>query len=98
MKPKKSCGPDELPVTIFKDHYGSLHAKLLYLFNLSLNAGIVPNSLKIAKVVPIFKAGDKKLINNYRPISLLNSISKILEKIIANTLLNFLNKIKLFNI
>ena len=46
--------------------------------------------MKIAKVIPIFKKGDKQEVNNYRPISLLTGISKILEKIIYTRLINFL--------
>ena len=48
---------------------------------LSFNTGIVPDQLKIAKVVPIYKASDNSLLNNYRPISLLPIFSKLLEKI-----------------
>ena len=47
---------------------------------------IFPERLKLAKVIPVFKKGDSKLITNYRPISLLPVISKVLEKIIANQL------------
>ena len=53
---------------------------LLNLLNLSLETGTVPTSLKTAKVIPIFKKGDKSLFDNYRPISLLPAISKIFEK------------------
>ena len=53
------------------------------------NAGIFPNKLKIAKVVPVFKKGDKDLLNNYRPISMLPSISKIFETVIYNQLYEY---------
>ena len=45
-----------------------------------LSTGVVPNKLKIGKVIPIFKRGDSHLPNNYRPISLLSVFSKLLEK------------------
>ena len=48
--------------------------------------------MKIAKVIPIFKNGDPHLINNYRPISMLPALSKILEKLVCNRLNNFLAK------
>ena len=57
---------------------------------LSLSRGIFPNDMKLAKIVPIFKNGNTKLCNNYRPISILPAFSKILEKIVCNSLLHFL--------
>ncbi len=63
-----------------------------HIFNLSLTKGIVPTQLKIAKVVPIFKSDDPQNLDNYRPISLLNTFSKVLEKIVNNRLYNFFHK------
>ena len=63
---------------------------LAHLFNLSLNSGIFPSKLKISRTVPIFQSGDNTCCDNYRPISLLSSISKILEKIVANNLTSHL--------
>jgi hypothetical protein len=62
----------------------------LHIFNQSLICGIVPNNLKIAKVIPIFKSGDAQDMNNYRPISLLCSFSKVLEKIVFLRLMDYL--------
>ena len=62
---------------------------LSHVFNRSLLSGIVPSQLKIAKVNPIFKSGDKQVFSNYRPISILPSISKILEKIMYTRLFDF---------
>ena len=53
---------------------------LAFLINESLSEGIFPDALKVAKVVPIFKAGDTKHVTNYRPISVLSTFSKIYEK------------------
>ena len=53
--------------------------------------GIVPQQLKTAKVIPVFKSGRKDLMDNYRPISLLSCFSKILEKIVCARLTNFLD-------
>ena len=50
-----------------------------------------PDSMKLAKIVPIFKSGDKKIISNYRPISVLTFFSKIFEKAISKYLLEFLD-------
>jgi hypothetical protein len=63
---------------------------LAHIFNLSLGTGIFPSKLKQCRVVPIFKAGSNTECDNYRPISLLSSISKVLEKIVAEKLVNHL--------
>ena len=48
-----------------------------------ITTGIFPDSLKIAKIIPIFKKGDTEIIENYRPISILPAISKIFENILS---------------
>ena len=70
---------------------------LRHIFNRSLQTGIIPSKLKIAKVIPIFKLDKKDAkftenMSNYRPISLLPILSKILEKLVANRLSKFLNE------
>ena len=64
---------------------------LHHLINLSLETGYVPREFKIAKVVPVFKSGDKHNYTNYLPISLLSSFSKLMEKVVARQLIGFLN-------
>ena len=64
--------------------------------NQSLLTGIFPNKLKIAKVIPLFQKGDKSIIENNRPISILPSISKVFEKIIFNQLYDHFKKHNLF--
>ena len=64
---------------------------LTHLINLSLRSGVFPSELKLAKVVPIFKAGDTSAINNYRPISVLSFFSKVFEKIVYNHVLDFID-------
>ena len=92
LKPSRSSGHDEISVYILKKIIKQITTPLSYIFNLSLSSGICPNSLKIAKVIPIFKRkDDPSLLTNYRPISLLPSISKILEKIIHKRLYIFLH-------
>lgn len=65
---------------------------LTYIFNLSFQTGLFPDSMKIAKVIPIYKNGDRHLFTNYRPISLLPQFSKILEKLFVHRLDNFIEK------
>jgi hypothetical protein len=65
---------------------------LLYTYNLSISTGIVPEKLKTAKVVPVYKKGDRSLASNYRPISLLSVFYKLLERLMYNRLMSFLTK------
>ena len=51
--------------------------------------------MKIARVIPFFKAGDRSLFTNYRPISILPSFSKFLEKVVYNRLYNYLSKLEI---
>ena len=81
-----SPGYDEMPASILKQCLDTYIDPLTYLINLSINQGIFPDELKIAKVLPIYKSDDKHLIQNYRPISVLPFFSKIFEKIILNHL------------
>ena len=59
--------------------------QLAYLFNLSFMTGVFPSVFKTAKVVSVFKKDSKVDYSNYRPISLLSNIEKILEKLMYNT-------------
>ena len=90
-KSSKSTGYDGVSVNLLKRIIYYIVEPLTHMFNLSISSGVCPNSLKIAKVIPIYKKDDSALVSNYRPISLLPSISKILEKIVHKRLYNFLN-------
>ena len=72
-------------------------APLTRLTNLSFSQGVFPNELKIALVSPLYKAKDPMIFSNYRPFSLLPLFSKILEKLMYNRLLSFLNKCNVIN-
>ena len=63
---------------------------LAHIFNLSIGSGKFPSALKKSRTVPFFKGGDAELCDNYRPISLQSSISKILEKMVATQLISHL--------
>ena len=67
------------------------------IINCSMNTGVFPDALKIAKVVPIFKGGEKDSIGNYRPISILPSFSKVFEKVIFNRLSEYVFSKKILN-
>ena len=87
---KKSSGFDNINNVIVKGIIPVIVDPLVHIFNLSFLNGEVPNVMKIAKVIPLFKKGDIQDVNNYRPISLLSSLSKVLEKLIHKRTLNFL--------
>ena len=76
----KSPGIEELSVTVFKDNLDIFGLAVVDIVNKSLAQGIFPSELKMAKIVPIYKSGEKDKIENYRPVSLLPVFSKILEK------------------
>ena len=80
----------EIPTILLKLIAPKLSVILTSLFNACLNKSIFPNELKIGQITPIHKKGPKDEINNYRPITILNPIAKILEKIICNRLTEFL--------
>ena len=63
-----------------------------YICNLSLNQGVFPDILEIANVIPLYKKEDPMIFSNYRPVSLLCSLSKVLEKIMYNRVMSFLNE------
>ena len=92
LKCNKSCGSDSISPQLVKDNIEYLCEPLTYLYNLSLMQGIVPDCLKIAKVIPIFKKGDIHLVSDYRPISLLSIFNKLLEKIVYKRLYSFFVK------
>ena len=89
LQSKVSSDMNGLSSSFLKEIISSITSPLLHIFNLTLSKGIVPMQLKIAKVVPIFKNGDPENVDNYRPISLLCTLSKILEKIMAVRLTDY---------
>ena len=84
LKRNKAAGFDDLSSNIIIDTYDSLKNIQFHVFKVSIQQGIFPDSLKIAKVTPIFKSGDKDNISNYRPIPILPVFSKVLERIMYN--------------
>ena len=87
-----SAGYDNISSKVFKSTAGPCIIPLTHICNLSIISGIFPMELKIAKVIPIFKSEDPLLFSNYRPVSVLPVISKVLERLMYNRLLKYLNK------
>ena len=86
-----SAGHDEFPTFVGKLCVDSYIEPLTFLINYSLKTGVFPSELKLARMVPIFKAGDSSALTNYRPISVLTFFAKVFEKIVYNKLLNFIS-------
>ena len=85
-----ASGFDELPAFIMKQ-CSKLYVKpLSHVLSLSIRQGVFPNELKLAKVLPIYKSDDKRQLKNNRPISVLLFIFKIFEKIVADSVIDFL--------
>jgi Reverse transcriptase (RNA-dependent DNA polymerase)/Endonuclease/Exonuclease/phosphatase family len=97
LEPKKTLDCNNLSVWFISNFALTLSRPLHHVISTSFLTGIIPVQLKIAKVVPIFKSGNKEDTNNYRPISLLNVFSKILEKIVGNRLSSFLESNKILS-
>ena len=64
---------------------------------ISMSTGVYPKKLKMAKIIPIFKADDNTDANNYRPISLLSNFNRVFEKLIFNRMESFIEKNNLFS-
>lgn len=92
LQPKKAAGFDGIKPGIVKKVIPLISQPLTYITNRSLETGIVPDHIKVAKVVPIFKKGDPMRCDNYRPISILSCFSKIFERLVHNRLYNFFTK------
>ena len=82
IQSKHSSGHDEISNTLLKNIIPNIVKPLTHICNSSFQTGRFPDLYKIAKIIPVYKNGDKNNVNNYRPISLLTSISKILEKLV----------------
>ena len=89
----KSTGPDEIPARLLKITAPIIAPSLCKLFNKSLRLGSVPEEWKLANVVPVHKKGDKGRTENYRPISLLSIVSKVLERIVLTNIKYHLTQI-----
>ena len=94
---KNSCGYDLVSNRTLKATNHSVSPLLEILFQKCISEGVFPDCFKIAQVIPLFKGGDNKDPHCYRPISLLPTISKIFEKLLATRLIKFLTKHKVLS-
>lgn len=92
LKKSNSFGMDNVSANMLKSVVHYILSPLTYLINWSLSEGVFPEDLKIAKIIALHKKGDPLTIDNYRPISLLSSVSKILERTVYNRIIDFCTK------
>ena len=92
MKNKKSYGLDGISNELLKCCSPVIEPAIAAAFNKCIEERTFPKCLKIAKVIPKFKKGEKRNPENYRPISLLSSISKIFEKLLQSGMIKFCEK------
>lgn len=86
---KHSCGYDDISMSMVKSIIFDIIKPLCDICNKSFVSGVFPDSMKIAKIIPLFKSGNKKIFSNYRPVSVLPQFSKILEKLFYNRIISF---------
>jgi hypothetical protein len=91
LKTKNTGGHDEISTRILKLSVPYIIFPLTYICNAILNSSIFPDRLKYAIIKPIYKKGNTQEVMNYRPISLLTSFSKVIEKLIYVRLLDHIN-------
>ena len=91
LKVSKACGPDLISPRLLKEGADVLAMPLSLLFNFLITCGYFPTPWKDANVTPVDKKKDKSLPSNYRPISLLNQLSKVMERCVHKQLYNYIN-------
>ena len=97
IRNKNSSGDDGISAKIFQNLPDSALTVLSEAINHSWISGTFPSELKTAKVIPLFKGGDPESLSNYRPISLLSTLSKIIEKLAKSRIISFLERYNILN-
>ena len=97
LKASHSCGVDDVDPCIAHEFISLVADPLSSILNSSFRTGLIPCELKSAKVIPLYKSGDRDNFINYRPISILPYFSKFIEKIVHNRLYDYFDKFNLFN-
>ena len=88
----KSAGEDKISVKFLRDAAEVISSPLTYIMDLSLTSATVPDDFKLARVLPIYKKGNRNYEGNYRPVSILPVASKVLEKIVYNQMHTYLEQ------
>jgi len=97
LKGKPTAGDDDIPENLVKKCMQLIKGPLAHIYNLSLNSGVFPDIWKTAKVKPLYKKGDKYDMKNYRPISIIPVLAKLLERLMYNRIISFLYESKILS-
>lgn len=97
LKNKRSSGPDDIPDYILKEILPIIITPVTFLVNMSFKFGVFPDDLKIGKIIPIHKKNDIHALENYRPVTVLNSLSKVFEYAFLDRFQNFIYKHNVLN-
>ena len=97
LDPHKAVGPDNIPGIFLKICSADMADILCFLFQASLDQGVVPPDWKTANVVPLFKKGDKSKAENYRPISLTSITCKVLEHVVFSSIMSHFDRFKVLD-
>ena len=87
-----AAGYDNIPISALKNSVSLISEPIAHIINLSISSGIVPDLMKIARVIPLFKSGDHRYFQNYRPVSVLPIFSKLLERVVFKRITNYIDK------
>ena len=97
LSSNKATGIDKISCKIIKMAIPAIADSLTYIFNQAIALSSFPNEWKLARVVPLYKGGQRNIPGNYRPISVLPAISKVMERILYNQLDNYLTEFELLS-
>ena len=92
LRVNKAAGLDKVPARLVRDAETELAPSITYLINKSIKDGSVPALWKVARVTPLYKAEDKLLVENYRPISVLPVLSKVMERVVHTQMSAYLDQ------
>ena len=90
LKRRKAAGCDDIPTSLIVDGANEIAGPLAKLINRCLEMSIFPSAGKCSKITPVYKSGERTIMDNYIPISVLPVISKVFERVVHNQLYDYL--------
>lgn len=92
LKNSSSAGSDTIPVIIFKVIKDQIAEPVSHLINLAFETGVFPDQLKVGRITPVYKKNNHACLKNYRPVTVLNILSKVFERVFYERIVLFLNR------